>query len=723
MKRTHLPVLLALITSIPGLLQAQNTYSTIFDDDPASSVYRDASFGTASGGDYLRRVGDKFPLDASRAYHGTMCGILEYAHLLNGQWEMFIASDAWQTRDFSGYDSLIFYINSPGQIPASEMPRLGLESSNGNAKTPLVDLSTYVTLDGDSTTWQQVSIPFTAFEPFGNFTLSAFKTVRFKENGATTATRRIWVDYVCALKMGSLPPPPPLTDEQLLDSLQYRAFRFFWEEANPSNGLIKDRSTPSSPASIAAVGFGLTAIGVAVDHGWINREAGRDRTLTTLRTFWEMPQGSSVSGVIGYKGWFYHFLDMNTATRVYTVSWKSELSSIDTGLLLAGILYAREYYTGADSVETSIRSLADSITSRIDWTWMMNGGSSLTHGYTPESGMLPYRWIGYSEAMILYLLGLGVPSNPLPPSAWSAWTSGYSWQTYYGYPFVNFPPLFGHQYSHCWIDFRGRADAYMQGKGITYFENSRRATLANRAYCMENPGGFTGYSDSIWGLTACDGPAGYNARGAPPAQNDDGTIAPTAAGGSIPFTPTESMRALQAMYTLYGSQLWGRYGFGDAFNPGASWYGSEVIGIDQGPIIVMIENYRTGKVWATFMKNPIITAGLVAAGFQAVTEVAERKSSPPQQFTLDQNFPNPFNPTTIISYYIPVQAEVTVKVFNLLGQQVATLVKGRQEPGSHSLTFSAHGLSSGSYFYRLEAVPATGGGKAVVMTKQMVLIR
>ena len=723
MTRHHLMILLALLAGVRGMSRAQDTYSIIFDDDPGSTTFRDASFGFVSGGDYLRRVGDKLPLDATRASNGTMCGVLEYRHVLNGQWEMFIASDAWQTRDFSGYDSLIFYANSPGQIPASEMPRLGLESSNGNAKTALVNLSSFVVLDDDSLTWQRVSIPFTAFEPFGDFTLSAFKTVRFKENEATTTTRKIWIDYLGALKKGTVAPLPPLTDDQLLDSLQYYGFLFFWQEANPSNGLIKDRSTPTSPASIASVGFGLTAIGIAIDHGWITREAGRDRTLTTLRTFWEMPQGSSTSGTIGYKGWFYHFLDMNSATRQYTGSWQSELSSIDTGLLLAGILYAREYYTGADSIEASIRSLADSITARIDWLWMMDGGSSLTHGYTPEGGMLPYRWIGYSEAMILYLLGLGVPSNPVPPTAWTAWTSGYSWQTHYGYSFVNFPPLFGHQYSHCWVDFRGIADTYMQGRGITYFENSQRATLANRAYCIQNPGGFAGYSSTIWGLTACDGPAGYNARGAPPGQNDDGTIAPTAAGGSIPFTPTESVEALQAMYTTYGSQLWGPYGFGDAFNPGASWFGSEVIGIDQGPIVLMIENYRTGRVWETFMKNPAIAAGLAAASFEPVTAVPEIETSTPGGFALEQNFPNPFNPTTVIAYNIPVESRVTMAVFDMLGRPVAILLEAQQRPGSHSLNFSAHSLATGNYFYRLTATPVAPGWHTVTLTRPMVLIR
>ncbi|MEX0602496.1 MAG: glucoamylase family protein, partial [Bacteroidota bacterium] len=582
---------------------AQGAFSVIFDDDPTSAVYRDASFGFASGGDFLKLSNsDKLPLDGTRHYSGTMSAVLEYSHIEAGNWEMFIASNGWQTRDFSGYDSLVLYINGPSAIPAGEMPKIGLEEAIGNAKTPLIELAVFVTLDADTTTWQRVSIPLTAFEPFGDFSLSTFKTVRFAANGVTSATQTLWIDLIAALRVGDGSDPlPPLSTERLLDTLQYTAFQYFWNEAHPENGLIKDRSASGAPASIAAVGFGLTALSIGVDRGWITREAARDRVLVTLRTFWEQPQGTGISGTIGYRGWFYHFLDMNTAVR----TWNSELSSIDTGLLLAGILDAQMYFDGSDTTESLIRALADSIFNRVDWEWMANSGSTLSMGWFPEDGgyFLGARWIGYNEAMILYILGMGAATDPLRGSAWGAWTSGYQWKSYAGFDHVAYPALFTHQYSHCWIDFRDIQDAYMREKGITYFENSRRAALANRAYCIANPGGHADYGPDIWGLTACDGPTEYRERGAPFGY-DDGTIAPTAAVSSIPFTPDESIQAAHAMYERYGEELFGPYGFRDAFNVSANWFATDYIGIDEGPIIIMIENHFRQTVWNRFMEHP-----------------------------------------------------------------------------------------------------------------------
>ena len=421
-------------------------------------------------------------------------------------------------------------------------------------------------------------------------------------------------------------------DAEFLEYLQQTSFDFFWYEANPTNGLVRDRSRTNSASSIAAVGFGLTGIAIAIDHGWITREQGRQRVLTTLRTFRDGPQGTGVSGTVGYKGWFYHFLGLNTATREGT----SELSSIDTGLLLAGVLDVREFFDEDHPDEIEIRSAADMIFNRVDWQWMANGANSLTMGWNPEGGFLPYRWIGYNEAMVLYILGLGASTNPLPAVHWSSWVNGYAWRTNYGYKYVEFPPLFGHQYSHCWIDFRHIADAYMNSRGSSYFENSRRATLAQRAYCIANPGGFAGYGSNVWGLTACDGPgfgsfAGYNARGAPPAQNDDGTLAPTAVGGSLPFAPEVCVPALRHLYDQYRTNLWTGYGFRDAFNLTASWWDTDVLGIDQGPILLMSENHRTQKIWRRFMRIPEIRRGLEAAGFTNLVFVApmiERGPSP-----------------------------------------------------------------------------------------------
>ena len=406
------------------------------------------------------------------------------------------------------------------------------------------------------------------------------------------------------------------SDEAFLEYVQRTAFEYFWYQANPTNGLVRDRSDPTSAASVAATGFGLTAVGIGIDRGWIPRATGLARASATLRTFRDAPQGDTVTGAIGYRGWFYHFLDLNSGFRAGT----SELSSIDTAWLLAGVLYVREYFDGSASAEADLRALADEILNRVDWAWMEDGGETLSMGWRPELGFLSARWIGYNEAMMLYLLGIGASSNPLPAARWAGWTRGYEWRTSYDLSFVHFPPLFGHQYSHCWVDFRYLADPYMQGQNSTYFENSRRATLAQQAYAIENPEGHTGYGTNVWGFTACDGPGTggylpYSARGAPPEQNDDGTIAPTAVGGSLPFAPEICLPTLRHFYATYRTNLWTGYGFRDAFNLETNWWGPHVLGIDQGPILIMAENYRSGRVWEVFMRNASIRRGLERAGF------------------------------------------------------------------------------------------------------------
>ncbi len=505
-----------------------------------------------------------------------------------------------------------------------------------------------------------------------------------------------------------------IATDRLLDTLQYTAFQFFWNEANPSNGLIKDRSRANgggnAPCSIASVGFGLTAICIGIDHGWVTREAARDRVRTTLRTFWFGPQGSGESGYIGHKGFFYHFLDMESATR----TWNSELSTIDTALLFAGILYVREYFSGSDPVESEIRSLADSIFARADWEWFRNFSPALPMQWKPGLHFGSSRWVGYNEAMIMYILGYGAPRYPLQ-TGWPAWTSGYLWQTLYGYSYVTFPPLFGHQYSHCWIDFRGIADDYMRQRGIDYFENSRRATLAQRAYCAANPGRFVGYSDTLWGITASDGPEGYKARGAPPAYNDNGTITPTAALSSIPFAPEAVIPTIHTMWNTYRSQLWSLYGFRDAFNLTQNWWASDVIGIDQGPIIIMIENYRTGKVWQTFMKSPYVRTGLARIGFSPITSVFH-DALPPQELTLRPNYPNPFNPITHITFYLPASQHVLLKVYDVRGREISTLVDEVKNPGTHSVLWNAAGLSSGTYVFQLS-------GSKAIRTRRGMLVR
>jgi hypothetical protein len=434
---------------------------------------------------------------------------------------------------------------------------------------------------------------------------------------------------------GPPPPPVPLDPAEaaaFLDTVETRTFHYFWGLTNASNGLTPDRSPTPSFSSIAAVGFALTAYPIGVERGYVTRDQARQRVVTTLRFFWTAPQDSAASGATGYHGFFYHFLDMNTGARFPQV----ELSTIDTALLLAGILTCQSYFDGTDAVETEIRRLADSIYARTDWQWAAPRAPLVALGWHPESGFLGYDWRGYNEAMILYILALGSPTHPVATAAWSGWTAAYQWGTFYGQTHLGFAPLFGHHYSHVWIDFRGIQDAYMQGRGIDYFENSRRAAYAQRAYAYANPGGWRGYNDRIWGLTASDGPGdltltidgrsrqfhSYWARGASFTETpDDGTIAPTAAGGSIPFAPEIAIPALYAMRQTYGASLFSTYGFRDAFNPtftqssAAGWFDLDYLGIDQGPIIAMIENYRTGLVWRLMRGNAHIVRGLCRAGF------------------------------------------------------------------------------------------------------------
>lgn len=413
--------------------------------------------------------------------------------------------------------------------------------------------------------------------------------------------------------------PQEFADDSAFLELQQRAaFEFFRREANPANGLVRDRNTTNSKCSIAAVGFGLSGWVIAVDRGWVPRAEARERVRTTLTTFAHGRQGAEAAGIIGNRGWFYHFLEMNNAER----AWRCELSSIDTALLLAGVVDAREFFDGADPGEQEIRLLAKHLLSRVDWRWMMDGQASLSMGWKPEDGYVRKHWVGYNEGMILYLLGLGVtaehgvePARALPAESWAAWTAGYAWRTNFGRAYVEFGPLFGHQYSHAWVDFRGLADAWMRARRIDYFENSRRATLVQQAYAEHNPNRFQGYGKLQWGFTACDGPGGYAARGALPVENDDGTLAPTAVGGSMPFAPEICLPTLREFHQRYREQIWTAYGFRDAFNPTRQWWGPDVLGIDLGIMLVMIENHRTGRPWQRCLRAPELRRGLERAGF------------------------------------------------------------------------------------------------------------
>ncbi|HEX3694947.1 MAG TPA: glucoamylase family protein [Polyangia bacterium] len=439
--------------------------------------------------------------------------------------------------------------------------------------------------------------------------------------------------------VGASPVAYEITPKQreFLERLQRDTFAFFWDESAGGNGLMPDRSPNPDLSSVAAVGFALTCYPIGVEKGWVTRRQAAERTLSTLRFLWRGRQGPEAQGIMGYKGFFYHFLDARTGHRAV----ESELSTIDTALLMAGVLASQAFFDRPEESERAIRTVADQLYRRVDWAWAKSPKHPplVSMGWTPEQGFVPFDWQGYNEAMILYLLALGSPTHAIDPSAWEAWTSTYRWDASDGFPRVAFDPLFGHQYTHVWVDFRGIQDPYMRSRGIDYFVNSTRATYANRAYCIANPAKWVGYDEFVWGLTASDGPLkivvggqpahdpsrfhAYWARGAGPDGRDDGTIAVTAAGGSVPFAPELAIPTLLQLYTRFGDRLYGKYGFKDAFNLSygeapsdkAGWFDDQYVAIDQGPIVLMIENFLSGRIWSLTKSNAYFRAGLIRAGF------------------------------------------------------------------------------------------------------------
>jgi hypothetical protein len=400
------------------------------------------------------------------------------------------------------------------------------------------------------------------------------------------------------------PPPPgdryPGTDDQLLEEIEKAGFLFFWEQADPATGQVKDRALAAGNdtrivSSIAATGFGLTALCIGAQRGYQPSAdiTGRVRATLTFLLNQMQPQGQN--------GFFYHFVDMTTGTRASA----SEVSSIDTAILLCGVLVCREYF----SQDVQIQNLATQIYSNVDFVWMLNGGTTLSMGWTPENGFLPYRWDSYSELMMLYLLAIASPTHAIAASSWAAWSRPTF--TYQGMTYISSgAPLFTHQYSHAWFDFRNKKDAFAD-----YFQNSTTATMAHRLFCLSLTPQFSDYSSDLWGISSSDSANGYKAWGGPPAMGPiDGTIVPGATAGSLPFVPAQTIHVLRWIRGHY-PQAWQRYGYVDAFNPLTGWYDADVIGIDVGISVLMAENQRTNFVWNTFMKNLEAQSAMQKAGF------------------------------------------------------------------------------------------------------------
>jgi len=426
--------------------------------------------------------------------------------------------------------------------------------------------------------------------------------------------------------------------QALLEDLEHRTFNYFWLTANPTNGLIPDRYPTPSFSSIAAVGFALTAYPIGVERGYISRTQAAARVLTTLRFLRDAPQGPEAHGRAGFHGLYYHFLDMSSGLRYHSV----ELSTVDTALLMAGVLTSAAYFDSQHPTEVELRQLADDLYRNVDWAWASHANGGEAMGWKPEQGLSSENWTGFNEAMLVYLLAMGSPTHPLPASAWNVWTSTYpeSWKTEYGQTYLAYPTLFVHQFTPLWVDLRGIRDAFGREKNLDYFENSRRATYADRAYAMANPDGWTDYGEQLWGLTASDGPGdvkrpfhgqtrqfrGYAARGI--ALYDDGTLAPNGPIGSLPFAPEIVLPAIAQMRQRYGEHLYSTFGFFDAYNPsfdghpltgtvvpGLGWFDVDYLGIDEGLILGMIENYRSGLVWKLMRTSPYLRQGLARAGF------------------------------------------------------------------------------------------------------------
>jgi hypothetical protein len=423
-----------------------------------------------------------------------------------------------------------------------------------------------------------------------------------------------------------MPDPLSASDELLLDRLQSAAFNYFLENVDEVTGLVADTSRKGSPSSIAVVGFALSSYPVGVERGWVTRADAAALTLKALRFFWNGAQGGG-DDVIGYKGFFYHFLDMRSGRRV----WNCELSLIDTTLLLAGVLTAAAYFSGPGADETEIRGLAESLYRRADWRWAQNGAATVAQGWKPACGFLRTGWEGYTEAMLLYILGLASPTSALSADSFGGWTATYQWENIYGYEFLYAGPLFIHLFSHAWIDFRGIRDDFMREKASDYFENTRRAVLIQREYAARNPHGFSGYSPFFWGISAGDGPAsalmresgrdlrffGYSERGVPFGR-DDGTLSPWAMIAALPFSPPSALETVRRMIEVHPEISVG-FRISSGANPSlveqGGWVSDGHYGLDQGLLVMMIENYRTGMIWNLMRESPIIAAGLRRAGF------------------------------------------------------------------------------------------------------------
>lgn len=503
-----------------------------------------------------------------------------------------------------------------------------------------------------------------------------------------------------------------MSDEELLTMLQEATFRYFWDYAHPTSGMIRERYGSGNTVTTGGSGFGVMAIIVGIERGFITREEGAERILKILNFL--------AATAERYHGAWAHWINGETGETIPFSQYDDGGDLVETAFMIQGLLAVREYFDQDNTTENVIRIVANGLWEEVEWNWYRRteDGNTLYWHWSPN-----YEWqmnfplVGWNETMITYLLAIASPTHSIPASLYhDGWASSPNYlngDSFYGIPiYVGWDyggPLFFTHYSFLGFDPREKKDAY-----TNYFNNNRNTTLVNRAYCIDNPKGFAGYDENTWGLTASDDPFGYLAH--EPGNNDNGTITPTAALSSMPYTPDESIAAFKNFYHNYGEKLWGIYGFKDAFNPEHNWYAASYLAIDQGPIIIMVENYRTGLLWDLFMSAPEIQPMLDAIGFEEDISAVEDDEKVPLKFELKNNYPNPFNPSTKIEFTIPVSAQTTLKIYDVLGREIKTLINEVKQPGHYEIDFDASKLSSGVYFYRL-----TADNK--IQTRKMILLR
>jgi len=520
--------------------------------------------------------------------------------------------------DLSEYKALVFWAKGDVNKGASENFKVELKTDQ---QVGLAEIM------GITTEWKQFILPLDKFVGISGFDSMKELIFVFEDWAVSDKEGVLFVDDIYFIKEEPLAKPlcdiygkvkdkiikpdiSQLSDNEYLELIQRKSFAFFWNECNPENGLVRDKANnfwedESPVASIASVAFALSSYPIAIEKGWITREEGLERTLRTLRYF--------KNEIVNVKGFFYHFINMDSGKR----AWNCEVSSVDTALFIAGALLSGEYFEG------EVKTLAEEIYHRVDWDWMMDGGDAMCMKWTPENEFFAERWNQYGEELIMYLLAIGSPTHAISPSVWDKIKRPVL--SYKDYTTIVSPPLFTHQYSHIWIDFRNKHDKF-----VDYFEVARQSTLANRQFCIDSQHKYKTFNENSWGLTACMSATGYRVFGAPPGYADcDGTVAFTGPGASVPFAPEECISALRAMYEENDKeQIWGRYGFVDSFNLEKNWYCDSIVGIDQGAMLLMIENYLTQMPWNYFMKIKDVRKAMNIVGFKDGTIKLKKREVP-----------------------------------------------------------------------------------------------